>query len=162
MHALNFPCGESSVGPRRGSRCCEISRLNWRSMTSKSQGPKHLGRRTLWGGQQDVPEQEWLRQPHPSQEAERPRYARDDAAGRQMRNRKSARVSSMCSPSKRIGWGYSSELSGSPERRSRSEWPISSTTSNALSSCARSPSHDRLVLRKAIHSTHYPTQLRSG
>ena len=33
-----------------------------------------------------------------------------------MRNRKSARVSSMCSPSKRIGWGYSSELSGSPER----------------------------------------------
>ena len=33
----------------------------------------------------------------------------------------------MCSPSKRIGWGYSSELSGSPERRPRSEWPISST-----------------------------------
>ena len=32
------------------------------------------------GGQRDVPEQEWLRQPHPSQEAERPRYARDDAA----------------------------------------------------------------------------------
>ena len=26
-------------------------------------------------GQRDVPEQEWLRQPHPSQEAERPRYA---------------------------------------------------------------------------------------
>ena len=34
-------------------------------------------------GQRDVPEQEWLRQPHPSQEAERPRYARDDAAGQQ-------------------------------------------------------------------------------
>src|SRR5262249_52152105 len=61
---------------------------------------------------------------------------------------KSARVSSMCSPSKRIGWGYSSELSGSPERRPRSEWPIWSTTSNALSSCATSPSPDRLVLRK--------------
>ena len=44
-------------------------------------------------------------------------------------NRKSARVSSMCSRSKRIGWGYSSELSGSPEQRPRSEWPISSTTS---------------------------------
>jgi hypothetical protein len=29
---------------------------------------------------------------------------------------------------------------------------------NALSSCARSPSHDRLVLSKATHSTHY----RSG
>jgi len=26
-------------------------------------------------------------------------------------------VSNMCSPSKRIGWGYSSELSGSPELR---------------------------------------------
>jgi hypothetical protein len=38
---------------------------------------------------------------------------------------------------------------GSPEQRLRLEWPISSTTSNALSSCARSPSHDRLVLRKA-------------
>src|SRR6476660_8842530 len=35
------------------------------------------------GGQRDVPDQEWLRQPHPSQEAERPRYARDDAAGQQ-------------------------------------------------------------------------------
>jgi IS5 family transposase len=35
------------------------------------------------------------------------------------------------SPSKRIGWGCSSGLSGSPERRPRSEWPISSTTSNA-------------------------------
>ena len=34
-------------------------------------------------GRRDVPEQEWLRQPHPSQEAERPRYARDDAAGQQ-------------------------------------------------------------------------------
>jgi hypothetical protein len=35
------------------------------------------------GGQRDVPDYEWLRQPHPSQEAERPRYARDDAAGQQ-------------------------------------------------------------------------------
>jgi hypothetical protein len=35
------------------------------------------------GGQRDVPEQEWLRQPQPSQEAERPRYARDDAASQQ-------------------------------------------------------------------------------
>ena len=69
-------------------------------------------------------------------------------------------MSSMCSPSKRIGWGYSSELSGSPEQRPRSEWPISSTTSNALSSCARSPSHDRLALRKATHSTHYPIAIR--
>jgi hypothetical protein len=33
-------------------------------------------------------------------------------------------------------------------RRPGSEWPISSTTSNALSSCATSPSHNRLVLRK--------------
>src|SRR6516164_4011369 len=66
--------------------------------------------------------------------------------GPTMRNRKSAPVSSMCSLSKRIGWDYSSELSGSPERRSRLEWPISSTTSSASSSCARSPSHDRLVL----------------
>ena len=80
--------------------------------------------------------------------------------GPTMRNRKSARVSSMSSPSKRIGWGFLSELSGSPEQRPRSEWPISSTTSNALSSCARSPSHDRLVLRKATHSTHYPIAIR--
>jgi hypothetical protein len=56
--------------------------------------------------------------------------------------------------------GYSSELSGSPERQPRSEWPISSTTSNALSSCATSPSHDWLVLRKATH--RLTTQLRSG
>ena len=42
---------------------------------------------------------------------------------------------------------------GIAEQRLRSEWPISSTTSNALSSCARSPSHDRLVLRKAAHSS---------
>ena len=35
------------------------------------------------GGQRDVPVQEWLGQPHPSQEAERPRHARDDAAGQQ-------------------------------------------------------------------------------
>src|SRR5262249_45960634 len=34
-------------------------------------------------------------------------------------------------------------------RRQRSEWPISSTTSNVLSSCATSPSPDRLVLRKS-------------
>ena len=102
------------------------------------------------------------------------RWAATDAAGKKpkgracprqcggptMRNRKSARVSSMCSPSKRIGWGYSSELSGSPEQRLRSEWPISSTTSNALSSCARSPSHDRLVLRKATHSTHLLIAIR--
>jgi len=60
----------------------------------------------------------------------------------------------------RIEWGYSSELSGSPERRPRSEWPISSTTSNALSSCATSPSPDWLVLRKATHSTHYPIAIR--
>ena len=32
--------------------------------------------------------------------------------------------------------------------------------SNALSSCARSPSHDRLVLRTAIRSTHYPIAIR--
>ena len=81
-------------------------------------------------------------------------------AGPTMRNRKSARVSSMCSPSKRIGWGYSLELSGSREQRLRSEWPISSTTSNASSSCARSPSHDWLVLRKATHSTHLPIAIR--
>jgi hypothetical protein len=60
----------------------------------------------------------------------------------------------------RVGWGYSSELSGSPERRPRSEWPISSTTSNALSSYARSPSPDRLVLRTATHSTHCPIAIR--
>jgi hypothetical protein len=30
-----------------------------------------------------VPDQEWLRQPHPSQEAERPRYALNAAAGQQ-------------------------------------------------------------------------------
>src|SRR5215469_126143 len=35
------------------------------------------------GGQRNIPDQEWLRQPHPSQEAERPHYARDDAAGQQ-------------------------------------------------------------------------------
>jgi hypothetical protein len=46
--------------------------------------------------------------------------------------------------------------SGSPERRPRSERPIWSTTSNALSSYARSPSHDQLELRKLTHSTHYP------
>ena len=72
------------------------------------------------------------------------------------RIRKSARVSSMYLPSKRIGWGHSSELSGSPEQRLKSQWPISSTTSNALPSCARSPSHDRLVLRKATYSTSIP------
>jgi hypothetical protein len=31
---------------------------------------------------------------------------------------------------------------------------------NALSSCARSPSHDRLVLRKATHSPQYPIAIR--
>ena len=71
-----------------------------------------------------------------------------------------ANNSSMCSLSKRIGCGYSSELSGSRAQRPRSQWPISSTTSNALSSCARSPSHDRLVLRKATHSTNYPIAIR--
>jgi hypothetical protein len=70
------------------------------------------------------------------------------------------RVSSMCLPSKRIGWGYSSELSGSPERRPRSEWPILSTTSNALSSCATSPSLDRLVLRKSGHSSQYQIPIK--
>ena len=35
------------------------------------------------GGQRNVPDQQWLGQPYPSQEAERPRYARDDAAGQQ-------------------------------------------------------------------------------
>jgi hypothetical protein len=35
------------------------------------------------GGQRNIPDQEWLRQPHPSQEAERPHYARDDAADQQ-------------------------------------------------------------------------------
>src|SRR5262249_9012309 len=50
--------------------------------------------------------------------------------------------------------------SGSPERRPRSEWPIWSTTSNALSSYARLPSHDRLVLGTATHSTHCPIAIR--
>jgi IS5 family transposase len=108
------------------------------------------------GGQREVPDQELLRQPHPSQEAEAALCPRRYGVPT-MRNRKSARVSSMCSPSKRIGWGYSSELSESPERRPKSEWPISLTTSNALSSCARSPSHDRPVLGKA---THYPIAIR--
>src|SRR5690349_5644965 len=80
--------------------------------------------------------------------------------GPTMRNRKSARASSMCSLSKKVGWGYSSQLSGSPEQRPRSEWPISSTTSNALSSCARSPSHDPLVLRKAPHSSQYQIPIK--
>ena len=62
--------------------------------------------------------------------------------------------------SKRIGWGYSSELSGSPERRPRSEWPISSATSNALSSCARSPSHDRLVVRQSDPFTAIPIPIK--
>ena len=43
-------------------------------------GP-HPACRIAIGGQRDVPEQEWLRQPHPSQEAERLRHVRDDAAG---------------------------------------------------------------------------------
>jgi hypothetical protein len=47
-------------------------------------GGQGVGRyRLTIGGQRNVPEQEWLRQPHPSQEAERPRCARDDAAGQQ-------------------------------------------------------------------------------
>jgi hypothetical protein len=90
----------------------------------------------------------------------RPRYARDDAAGQQCEIENPRACRACISRAKRIGWGYSSELSGSPEQRPRSEWPIPSTTSNALSSCARSPSHDRLVLRQATHSTI--TQLRSG
>ena len=58
---------------------------------------------------------------------------------------------------------YSSELSGSPERRSRLEWPISSTTSSALSSCEGSPSHDRLVLpqRDPFDSLPYCDQTKS-
>jgi hypothetical protein len=43
-------------------------------------------------GQRDVPDQEWLRQPHPSQEAERPRYARDDAAANNAKSKIRARV----------------------------------------------------------------------
>ena len=49
------------------------------------------------------------------------------------KSKKFARMLSICSPSKRIG-GYSSELSGSHEQRPGSEWPTSSTKSNALSS----------------------------
>ena len=45
-------------------------------------GERGVGRYRLpIGSQRDVPDKEWLRQPHPSQEAERPRYARNDAAG---------------------------------------------------------------------------------
>ena len=73
--------------------------LNWKAKPAKMRhkdrdarwtvkftkyGERGVGRYCLQvGGQRDVPEQEWLRQPHPSQEAERPRYARDDAPGQQ-------------------------------------------------------------------------------
>src|SRR5437588_2878724 len=50
-------------------------------------------------------------------------------------NRKSARVSSMCSPHKRTEWICSSAPSGSRGQPRRSAWPISSTTSNGYCVC---------------------------
>src|SRR5262249_52076653 len=51
-----------------------------KACSTRAIGERAVGRYRLpIGGQRDVPNQEWLRQPHPSQEAERPRYARDDA-----------------------------------------------------------------------------------
>ena len=102
------------------------------------------------GGQRDVPEQEWLRQLHPSQEAERPRYARDDAAGQQCEIENPLACRACVRRAK--GWGYSSELSGSPERCTKIGM------ANALSSCATSPSHDRLVLRKSDPFVAIPTR----
>jgi hypothetical protein len=52
----------------------------------------------------------------------------------------------MSSPSRRIGWVCSSGPSGSRERRRRSDWRTSSTTSNACSSCGASRRHDRSSL----------------
>ena len=50
-------------------------------------------------------------------------------------NRKSAHVSSMCSPHKRTEWICSSAPSGSRGQPRRSAWPISSTTSNGYCVC---------------------------
>ena len=74
------------------------------------------------GGQRDLPDQVRLRQPHPSQEAERPRYA-ETMRRANKENRKSARVSSTCLPSKSIEWGYSSELSGNGQSRLQHQTP---------------------------------------
>ncbi len=73
-----------------------------------------------------------------SQEAERPRYARDETM-RRANNAKSkirSRVEHVFAEQK-DRMGHSSELSGSPEQL-----------------------HDRLELRKATHSTQYPIAIR--
>ena len=90
-------------------------------------GGRGVGRYRLpIGGQRNVPEQVVS---HIHRKKPKGRAMPETMRRAKKPNRKSARVSSMCSRSKRIGWGYSSELSGSPEQRPRSEWPISSTTS---------------------------------
>ena len=62
----------------------EGRRLRQGLLDKQQYGERGVGRYRLpLGGQRRVPEQEWLRQPHPSQEAERPPDARDDAAGQQ-------------------------------------------------------------------------------
>jgi transposase, IS5 family len=50
-------------------------------------------------------------------------------------NRKCARASSTCSPSRRIGWTCSSAPSASPGPRRRSGWPTSSIISSGRCSC---------------------------
>ena len=69
--------------------------------------------------------------------AERSRYARDEAPSKQCEI-ENPLASSMYSPSKRIGMGLFIRTIGIARHPPTLEWPISCTTSNALSSCAKS------------------------
>ena len=91
------------------------------------------------------------------QEAERPRYARDDAAGQQCEIENPLACRTFVRRAKgsegAIHQNYRDRPSDDQDR-------IGQSRLQHQSPCATSPSHDRLVLRKATHSTHHPIAIR--